>query len=89
MARPAMPGTAAPRSFEVPQTGSTPAPQSKLSKGFPRFVQHAIWRYCAADGLNLCNGNRINDRERCQTNYCHLFEICGRKPLKSDTFSDV
>ena len=50
---------------------------------FPRFVQHAIWRYCAAEGLDLCNGNRINDRERCQINYCYLFQVCGRKSLKS------
>jgi hypothetical protein len=50
---------------------------------FPRFVQHAIWRFCAADGLDLCNGNRIDDREPCQINYCYLFRICGRKPLKS------
>jgi hypothetical protein len=52
-------------------------------KIFPRFVQHAIWRYCAADGLDLCNGNRISDRERCQIRYCYLFKICGRNPLKS------
>jgi hypothetical protein len=52
-------------------------------KIFPRFVQHAIWRYCAAEGLDLCNGNRIADRERCQINYCYLFQICGRKSLKS------
>jgi hypothetical protein len=52
-------------------------------KTFPRFVQHAIWRYCAAEGLDLCNGNRIDDHERCQINYCYLFQICGRKPLKS------
>jgi hypothetical protein len=32
---------------------------------FPRFVQHAIWRYCAQDGLAICNGNRIDDRSRC------------------------
>jgi hypothetical protein len=50
---------------------------------FPRFVQHAIWRYCAAEGLDLCNGNRIDDHERCQINYCYLFRICGRKSLKS------
>jgi hypothetical protein len=52
-------------------------------KIFPRFVQHAIWRYCAAEGLDLCNGNRINDHEPCQINYCYLFQICGRKSLKS------
>lgn len=51
-------------------------------KIFPRFVQHALWRYCAADGLNMCNANRIDDREPCQINYCHLFRICGRKALK-------
>ena len=49
---------------------------------FPRFVQHAIWRYCAADGLNMCNGNRIDDRKPCQIGYCQLFGICGRKTLK-------
>ncbi len=52
-------------------------------KIFPRFVQHAIWRYCAAEGLDLCNGNRIDDHERCQINYCYLFRICARKPLKT------
>ncbi len=29
---------------------------------FPRFVQNAIWRFCAQDELNICNGNRIDDR---------------------------
>jgi hypothetical protein len=52
-------------------------------KIFPRFVQHAIWRYCAAEGLDLCNGNRIDDQERCQINYCYLLQICARKSLKS------
>jgi len=26
---------------------------------FPRFVQHAIWRYCSQTGLDVCNGNRM------------------------------
>jgi hypothetical protein len=52
-------------------------------KIFPRFIQHSLWRYCAAEGLDLCNGNRIAARERCQINYCYLFQICGRKALKS------
>ncbi len=55
---------------------------SSFPKIFPRFVQHAIWRYCAAEGLDLCNGNRIDDHKRCQINYCYLFQICGRKSLK-------
>ena len=32
---------------------------------FPRFVQSAIWRYCAENGLDVCNGNRIDDDARC------------------------
>jgi hypothetical protein len=49
---------------------------------FPRFVQHAIWRFCSADGLNLCNGNRIDDRRACDIAYCHLYRRCNRTPLK-------
>jgi hypothetical protein len=45
---------------------------------FPRFVQHAVWRYCAQNGLNVCNGNRINDRGRCTNIYCQLYSICDR-----------
>jgi hypothetical protein len=48
---------------------------------FPRFVQHAIWRFCAADGLNICNGNRIDDAKPCEFNYCQLFSNCSRKRL--------
>lgn len=33
----------------------------RFPRVFPRFVQHAIWRYCATDGLDLCNGNRIDE----------------------------
>lgn len=50
---------------------------------FPRFVQHAIWRFCAADGLAVCNGNRIDDRKSCENAYCQLFNKCSHKPLKS------
>jgi hypothetical protein len=55
----------------------------KFPAAFPRFVQHAIWRFCAADGLNLCNANRIDDRMPCQISYCYLHQKCGRKSLKS------
>ena len=54
----------------------------QFPRAFPRFVQHAIWRFCAADGLNICNGNRIDDRKSCQNTYCQLFNKCRRKPLK-------
>ena len=50
---------------------------------FPRFVQHAIWRYCAQSGFDVCNGNRINDQERCNNVYCRLFETCDRMALAS------
>jgi hypothetical protein len=49
---------------------------------FPRFVQHAIWRYCAQQGLDVCNGNRIDDRHRCQNRHCRLYGICDRIRLK-------
>ncbi|THD53603.1 MAG: hypothetical protein E8A46_10395, partial [Bradyrhizobium sp.] len=55
----------------------------QFPRAFPRFVQHAIWRFCAADGLNICNGNRIDDRKSCQNTYCQLFNTCRHKPLKS------
>jgi hypothetical protein len=48
---------------------------------FPRFVQHAIWRYCAQNGFDICNGNRIDDRQACQNQYCRLYWRCDRKPL--------
>jgi hypothetical protein len=40
---------------------------------FPRFVQHAIWRYCAADGLDVCNGNRLDDRKSCENRSARSF----------------
>jgi hypothetical protein len=48
---------------------------------FPRFIQHAIWRFCAADGLDICNGNRLDDRSSCCYSQCHLFNRCSRKSL--------
>jgi hypothetical protein len=45
---------------------------------FPRFVQHAIWRYCAQAGLAVCNGNRIDDRRRCDNVYCQIRRRCDR-----------
>jgi hypothetical protein len=48
---------------------------------FPRFVQHAIWHYCAQSGMDVCNGNRIDDRQRCHNKGCHIYSICSRKSL--------
>jgi hypothetical protein len=56
-------------------------------KNFPRYIQHAIWAYCAGEVLNICNGNTIDDRDRCQNADCRLYGDCdrislGRKPQK-------
>jgi hypothetical protein len=48
---------------------------------FPRFVQHAVWRYCAQLGLDVCNGNRINDRRPCDNIYCQIRILCDRIAL--------
>jgi hypothetical protein len=50
---------------------------------FPRFVQHAIWRYCAQTGLDVCNGNRIDDRKSCNNPHCQIRNICDRIALLS------
>jgi hypothetical protein len=48
---------------------------------FPRFVQHAIWRYCAQRGLDICNGNRIDDRQPCGNMCCQIRSRCDRITL--------
>jgi hypothetical protein len=45
---------------------------------FPRFVQHAIWRYCSQNGLDVCNGNRIDDSKRCANLDCQMRLMCDR-----------
>jgi hypothetical protein len=56
--------------------------EATFPEAFPRFVQHSLWRYCASEGLNVCNGNQIDDRQPCQTRHCIAFAKCARKPLK-------
>jgi hypothetical protein len=53
-------------------------------KSFPRFVQSAIWRYCAENGLDICNGNRIDDDTRCDIWHCQLFRRCDRIALRNE-----
>jgi hypothetical protein len=50
-------------------------------RSFPRFVQHAIWRYCSQNGLDVCNGNRIDDRKSCANVYCQIYSTCDRISL--------
>jgi hypothetical protein len=49
---------------------------------FPRFVQYAIWRYCSQSGLDVCNGNRINDNKRCENRDCRVRLMCDRLALR-------
>jgi hypothetical protein len=48
---------------------------------FPRFVQFAIWRFCALDHDGRCNGVRIDDRRGCEDADCPLGPCCARIPL--------
>jgi hypothetical protein len=70
---------------DVIQTISTSIDARRFNRtfpqAFPRFVQLAIWRYCAQGYLNICNGNRIDDLYSCQNSYCQLYLMCDRKPL--------
>jgi hypothetical protein len=49
---------------------------------FPRFVQHAIWSFCAEQGLGICNGRMIDDRLPCFRADCPIGGGCSRVPLK-------
>ena len=55
-----------------------------LPATFPRFVQSAIWRYCAENGLDVCNGNRIDDDAPCDNTHCQLFRRCDRIALRAE-----
>lgn len=48
---------------------------------FSRWVQHSLWAFCAGDKFNICNGNRIDDRARCQNRYCPAYDDCDRVSL--------
>jgi hypothetical protein len=54
----------------------------RFPKVFPRFVQHAIWQYCSQSGLDVCNGNRINDAHRCDNKDCRVRLMCDRVALR-------
>lgn len=47
---------------------------------FPRFVQHAIWSFCAAGHWDICNGNRIDDSSGCRVTTCPVRK-CARLAL--------
>jgi hypothetical protein len=53
----------------------------RFPRTFPRFVQHAIWHYCSQQGLDICNGNQIDDRKRCDNKHCTIYSTCDRNTL--------
>jgi hypothetical protein len=55
---------------------------ASFPKVFPRFVQHAIWQYCSLSGLDVCNGNRIDDSRRCENKDCRVRLMCDRVALR-------
>lgn len=54
-------------------------------QAFPRFVQHAIWSFCAELRLNICNGRQIDDSRPCAKADCPVGDQCGRVQLRSAT----
>ena len=50
---------------------------------FPRLIQYAIWRFCAAEAFDICNGNRIDDRKPCLGAGCPIMRYCGRVALRN------
>ncbi len=55
---------------------------------FPRLLQHSIWRFCAADVLDICNGRNIDDDHACELAWCPLWSECRRLPLRSTNPSE-
>lgn len=53
----------------------------ELPRYFPRYVQHAIWRFCAQSELGVCNGIKIDDRKRCKQRDCDVYASCRRIAL--------
>jgi len=62
---------------------------AEFPKCFPRFVQHAIWRFCSQSGLDECNGNRIDDSARCKRRDCELYASCARVRLKQPSVTPI
>jgi hypothetical protein len=55
---------------------------STYPQTFARWVQHAVWRFCAQEGLDICNGNQIDDSSKCRNAGCLLFHhLCDRVAL--------
>ncbi len=47
---------------------------------FARWLQFAIWWFCAADGWAVCNRISVDDVVGCQQRFCPTFADCARLP---------
>ena len=54
---------------------------SDLPAYAPRFVQHALWRFCSAAGWGICNGQRIARGTACHQRQCPSYRDCDRLTL--------
>ena len=52
---------------------------------FPRFVEVAIWSFCAETRADTCNGRHIDDRFACTRTDCPVGDRCSRLPLRPVT----
>lgn len=75
------PGGCAGLLLELAEHVDTGRFSASFPQPFPRFVQSAIWRYCATGAFDVCNGVRIDDRRRCRNRDCLVRSGCGRLPL--------
>ena len=48
-----------------------------------------FWQFCAAWSRNICNGNRIDDRLRCDWSFCPAYRDCDRVILREPALSLV
>jgi hypothetical protein len=48
---------------------------------FPLLIQSAIWRFCAADAFDICNGNRIRSEALRKAGRCPRMRLSNERPM--------
>ena len=56
---------------------------------FPRFIEFAIWAFCAETRSDICNGRQIDDRFPCTRMDCPVGSRCARIPLRPSPSDEV
>ena len=49
---------------------------------FPRWVQFALWWFCAEGGWAICNSNKVDDAVGCVQKFCPAFQVCRKIVIK-------